>query len=56
MSSNFNEEFLHELEKENIEHGEIKIIPEEMKGTSKDYTELERKIILEISKHESYTQ
>lgn len=56
MSNNFNEEFLDELKREEIEHGEIRIIPEEMKGTTKDYDELERKIILETSKHETYTQ
>lgn len=56
MSNNFNEEFLNELERANIEHGEIKIIPEEMKGTVKDYVNLERKIILETSKYETYTQ
>ena len=56
MSNNFNKEFLNELEKENIERGKIKTIPEEMKGTGKDYAELERKIIIETSKHERYTQ
>lgn len=56
MSNNFNEEFLNELKREDVEHGDIKIIPEEMKGTAKDYVELERNIILETSKHETYTQ
>lgn len=56
MSNNFNADFLKELKRENIEHGEIKTIPEEMKGTGKDYAELEIRIILETSKHETYTQ
>lgn len=56
MNNNFNKEFLNELERENIEYGEIKTLPEEMKGTVKDYAELERKIVLETHKHETYTQ
>ena len=56
MGNNFNEDFLNDLKREGIEHGKIKTIPKEMKGTAKDYAELERRIILEASKHESYTQ
>lgn len=56
MGNNFNEEFLKELKREGIEAGKIKIILEEMKGSAEDYAQLERKIILETSKHETYTQ
>lgn len=56
MRNNFNEEIFNDLKREGIEHGEIKTIPEEMKGSAKDFAELERRIILETRKHESYTQ